>query len=84
MYTVLIEGQKIWHQLSSSAQDSCRPENPMPPLGQPIHQSPAHAPSHSVGLPVSEQLSKEALSLPCSVGLSEDAQKEVINQLRLR
>jgi dTDP-4-amino-4,6-dideoxygalactose transaminase len=51
---------------------------------QPIYQSPAHAVSRSVGLPVSEQLSKEALSLPCSVGLSEDAQKEVINHLRLR
>jgi perosamine synthetase len=84
MYTVLIDEQKYGidsrHLLKTLAAQKiqCRP------LWQPIHQSPAHAVSRSVGLPVSEQLSKEALSLPCSVGLSEDAQKEVINQLRLR
>jgi perosamine synthetase len=84
MYTVLIKEQEYGvnsrHLLKTLAAQKiqCRP------LWQPIHQSPAHAVSRSAGLPVSEQLSKEALSLPCSVGLSEDAQKTVINQLRLR
>jgi perosamine synthetase len=84
MYTVLIKEQEYGinsrHLLKTLAAQKiqCRP------LWQPIHQSPAHAVSRSGGLPVSEQLSKEALSLPCSVGLSEDAQKKVINQLRLR
>jgi perosamine synthetase len=81
MYTVLIEEEKfgvnsrrLLHTLAAE-KIQCRP------LWQPIHQSPAHALSRVGDLPVSEQLNKEALSLPCSVGLSEDAQKRVINQL---
>jgi perosamine synthetase len=54
------------------------------PLWQPIHLSPAHAMSRAGELPVSERLSREALSLPCSVGLSEVAQQKVINQLCTR
>ena len=81
MYTVLIKEEKFGinsrHLLRAFAVQKiqCRP------LWQPIHQSPAHALSRAGELPVSEQLSKEALSLPCSVGLSEDAQRKVINQL---
>jgi len=81
MYTVLIKEEKFGinsRQLLQSLADhkiQCRP------LWQPIHQSPAHAPNCAGELSVSEQLSKEALSLPCSVGLSEDAQRKVINQL---
>jgi perosamine synthetase len=81
MYTVLIKEDKFGinsRQLLQALADQkiqCRP------LWQPIHQSPAHALSHAGELPVSEQLSKEALSLPCSVGLSEDGQQKVINLL---
>jgi perosamine synthetase len=81
MYTVLIKEKEFGinsrHLLHALAGQKiqCRP------LWQPIHQSPAHALSRNRALPVSEQLSKEALSLPCSVGLSEDAQLKVINQL---
>ena len=76
MYTVLIKEEKVWHQLPSFAPGSRGSENSMPSLWQPIHQSPAHALSRAGELPVSEQLSKEALSLPCSVGLSKDAQQK--------
>ncbi len=81
MYSVLIKEEKFGinsrHLLQALAAQKiqCRP------LWQPIHQSPAHALSRTGELPVSEQLSKEALSLPCSVGLSKDAQQKVINQL---
>ena len=81
MYTVLIKEEKFGinsrHLLQALAAQKiqCRP------LWQPIHKSPAHAPSRAGELPVSEQLSKEALSLPCSVGLSKDAQQKVINQV---
>jgi perosamine synthetase len=83
MYTVLIKegefGVNSRHLLQALAAHKiqCRP------LWQPIHQSPAHALSRVGELPVSEQLSKEALSLPCSVGLSKDAQQKVINQVCL-
>ncbi|MGA6987652.1 MAG: LegC family aminotransferase [Terriglobales bacterium] len=81
MYTVLIKEERVGtdsrHLLQSlaAAKIQCRP------LWQPIHQSPAHALSRTGELPVSEQLSKEALSLPCSVGLSKDAQHKVIDQV---
>jgi perosamine synthetase len=81
MYTVLIKEEKFGinsrHLLQALAAEKiqCRP------LWQPIHQSPAHALSRTGELPVSEQLSKEALSLPCSVGLSKEAQQKVINQV---
>jgi perosamine synthetase len=81
MYTVLIKEEKFGinsrHLLQALATQKiqCRP------LWQPIHQSPAHVLSRAGELPVSEQLSKEALSLPCSVGLSKDAQQKVINQV---
>ncbi len=81
LYTVLIKEQEFGidsrHLLQTFAAQNiqCRP------LWQPIHQSPAHAVSRTGELSVSERLSKEALSLPCSVGLSEDAQRKVINEL---
>ena len=81
MYTVLIKEEKFGinsrHLLQALAAHKiqCRP------LWQPIHKSPAHALSHAGELPVSEQLSKEALNLPCSVGLSKDAQQKVINHV---
>jgi perosamine synthetase len=81
MYTVLIKEKQLGinsrHLLQALAAQKiqCRF------LWQPIHQSPAHALSRGGDLPVSEQLSKEALSLPCSVGLSKDAQQRVIDQV---
>jgi len=81
MYTVLIKEETFGidsRQLLQSLADQkiqCRP------LWQPIHQSPAHTRSRVGELPVSEQLSREALSLPCSVGLSEDTQLKVISHL---
>ena len=49
------------------------------PLWQPIHQSPAHAAASRVGpMPMAEQLAQQALSLPCSVGLTGLQQDRVI------
>lgn len=81
MYTVLINEEKAGvnsrHLLQALAAQKIQSR----PLWQPIHQSPAHVLSCTEKLPVSERLSKEALSLPCSVGLSQDAQQRVINQI---
>ena len=81
MYTVLIKekesglnSRQLLKSLSAH-KIQCRP------LWQPIHQSPAHAQSCAGELPIAESLSREALSLPSSVGLSIDAQKKVIDQI---
>jgi perosamine synthetase len=52
------------------------------PLWQPIHLSPAHRNSNSVSLPVAEDLVRRGLSLPCSVGLTEEDQDRVISAIR--
>ena len=82
MYTVLIKEKEFGINSRDLLQALGQQEIQSRPLWQPIHQSAAHATSRIGALPVSEQLYKEALSLPCSVGLSEDAQNKVINQLR--
>jgi perosamine synthetase len=81
MYTVLInEGEygmdsRQLLQALAAQKIQCRP------LWQPIHRSLAHAKSYAGELPVSELLNRQALSLPCSVGLTEDAQKRVIDKI---
>jgi perosamine synthetase len=52
------------------------------PLWQPIHLSGAHKCANEWRLPVSEKLYREALSLPCSAGLSEEEQNRVIEEIR--
>lgn len=52
------------------------------PLWQPVHLSPAHRGSPRVECPVAERINRMALSLPCSVGLSPEAQDAVIAAVR--
>jgi perosamine synthetase len=47
------------------------------PLWQPIHRSPAHSLSGGPPCPNSEVLHAQAISLPCSVGLTRSAQSYV-------
>jgi perosamine synthetase len=48
------------------------------PLWQPLHLSIAHRGAYAVDCAVAERLHRQALSLPCSVGLSGDAQASVV------
>ena len=81
MYTVLVDEEKFGmdsRQLMralGSQKIQCRP------LWQPIHQSPAYASENTVTMPVAEQLARQGLSLPCSVGLTEPEQDRVIAAL---
>ena len=51
------------------------------PLWQPLHLSAAHYGSQVMGGTVAEGLSRDALSLPSSVGLSTDQQQRVIDHV---
>ncbi len=51
------------------------------PLWQPLHLSPPHTASQFVGGGIATRLYDEALSLPCSVGLTEEQQSRVIELL---
>jgi perosamine synthetase len=51
------------------------------PLWQPLHRSPAHLSSVSPCCPTSESLYAQAISLPCSVGLTQSEQERVIESI---
>jgi perosamine synthetase len=81
MYTIRVEEDKFGMdsrrlmRTLESRKIQCRP------LWQPIHQSPAHASTNVAAMPVAEQLARDGLSLPCSVGLTEPEQDRVIAAL---
>jgi perosamine synthetase len=52
------------------------------PLWQPLHLSGAHRGESHNPCPVAERLNRDALSLPCSVGLTDDEQARVIEAIR--
>jgi perosamine synthetase len=81
MYTVLIDeedahigSRELLRQLAA-AQIQSRP------LWQPIHRSQAHGPSNGKPCPISDELYNNAISLPCSVGLTPSAQCRVIETI---
>ena len=51
------------------------------PLWQPMHRSPVHRPCESTPCQVADWLHARALSLPCSVGLTESDQNYVISSI---
>jgi perosamine synthetase len=81
MYTILIDEKtfgmdsRTLMRMLASRKIQCRP------LWQPIHQSPAHASKDMAVMPVAERLALQALSLPCSVGITEYEQDRVIDAL---
>jgi len=52
------------------------------PLWQPVHLSKAHRGSQSTDCSVAESLNRRALSLPSSVGLTDEQQERVLGVLR--
>lgn len=52
------------------------------PLWQPVHLSPAHQGMRLTDCSVAERLNREAISLPCSVGLKDMDQQRVMELLR--
>jgi perosamine synthetase len=51
------------------------------PLWQPMHRSPAHDASASPACPTADSLHRQAISLPCSVGLTSSEQNRVIEAI---
>jgi perosamine synthetase len=53
------------------------------PLWQPAHLCPAHRQAYAMPCPVAERLKRQAISLPCSVGLTDAQQQRVIDIVRV-
>jgi perosamine synthetase len=81
MYTVLVDagtygmGSRELLKKLDGARIQARP------LWQPMHASPAHADIKHPTCPVAERLHREALSLPCSTGISETQIEKVIQAI---
>lgn len=81
LYTVLIDKEKFGLDARTLLRNLEKRKIQSRPLWQPIHLSPAHAESYKEKLSIAERLYQQGLSLPCSVGLSDDEQNKVIDAL---
>jgi perosamine synthetase len=81
MYTVLVDEEAcgVSSRQLLTALEAARVQTR--PLWQPLHRSAAHADACQTDCSVAERLNREALSLPCSVGLTPAMQDEVIERL---
>ncbi len=78
LYTLLIDDQLLGYSSRTLLAQLAKASIQTRPLWQPIHLSPAHAKSQSYHCQTAETLYQQALSLPCSVGLSSTDQNRVI------
>lgn len=81
LYTVLVDeadfgfdSRALLHQLQANKIQTR-------PLWQPLHRSAPHRESQAYRCEVADELNRRALSLPCSVGLTEEQQERVIRVL---
>jgi perosamine synthetase len=82
MFTVLIDSQAFGLDSRAVLAAMTRDRIQTRPVWQPLHLSPAHAGALAVGGEVAERIHRDALSLPCSVGLVPEQQQRVISALR--
>lgn len=82
MYSILINSERFGMNSRQLLKHLDSQKIQTRPLWQPGHLSPAHASDRQVSLPVAEDLVQRALSLPCSVGLTEADQDRVITAIR--
>jgi perosamine synthetase len=81
MYTVLIDERKSLIGSREILRELAVRKIQTRPLWQPIHRSLAHNLSGGSSCPNSDVLYGQAISLPCSVGLSQSAQDHVIENI---
>ncbi len=82
MYTALIDEKELGMDSRELIRDLGARKIQTRPLWQPMHRSPAHKNVGSPACPVSDSLHRQGVSLPCSVGLSESAQGQVIEAMK--
>ena len=78
MYTLLVDSKDFGRDSRELLRRLEREKIQARPLWQPMHRSPAHKQTQAHHCEVAERLNREALSLPCSAGLSAEQQEKVI------
>ena len=81
MYTVLIDERELGISSRDLLRELGERKIQARPLWQPMHRSPAHMGVVDLSCPNADALSAQALSLPCSVGLTPNAQEQVIESI---
>ena len=82
MYTILVDPVAYGMDSRALLQALGRLKIQARPLWQPMHLSPAHAQAQVLGGEVAARLNRMALSIPCSVGLTQADQARVIQAIR--
>lgn len=81
MYTVLVDEREAGLDSRSLIRELAARKIQSRPLWQPIHRSPAHRDAGEFACPVSDRLHSMGVSLPCSVGLTQEDQTRVIETI---
>jgi perosamine synthetase len=81
MYTILVDQEKSGLDSRKLLAELAARRIQTRPLWQPLHRSAAHDSSGSPPCPTSDALYRHAISLPCSVGLTEPVQDYVIETI---
>lgn len=82
MYTVLVDRAKYGIDSRDLIRALVAHKIQTRPLWQPVHLSQAHQNGVVLECPVAERLNRDAISLPCSVGLTQEEQTRVIRSVR--
>jgi dTDP-4-amino-4,6-dideoxygalactose transaminase len=79
MYSILVDPTEFSRDRDELLMDLKRVGIESRPVWPPIHRLPIHSHSGYVGGNVAENIFRQGLSLPCSVGLAREDQEAVIN-----
>ncbi len=79
MFTMLVDAKQYGMNSRELLQRLAAQNIQARPLWQPMHLSPAHRGAFAVDCAVAERLNRMAISLPCSVGLTREEQRRVID-----
>jgi perosamine synthetase len=82
MYTILVDAKSYGEDSRALLRRLAQEDIQSRPLWQPMHQSPACRSYQVLGGEVADRLNRDALTLPCSAGLTVDDQTRVINAIR--
>ena len=81
MYTVLIDEVQYGMDSRSLLRRLGEAGIQARPLWQPLHRSPVYADLRPGDCPIADQLNRDALNLPCSVGISRLQIQKVVNSI---
>jgi len=81
LYTVLVDRARTGYSASDLMKHLDEQGIQTRPLWQPLHRSPAHRGSPRTDCSVAEAIQRRALSLPCSVGMSDEDQARVVEAI---